>query len=279
MIFAFNSITVLFAWMVIFLISAIPFTLTSWSSAVKKSYPFSFTQLLIPVWTHGYSFVLWIKSVAFIIVVDLFNYENWSLEEFGEGLRPASLYLEKKEMRGRVGSVLPKIPCSQQANDTARVILRPLWLQLSPLFRVTAAEKCDWPDPKAGSCLLSCSQKPPHSLTSSVFCPPRTFWCWAPEWQRQRCCHSLGRSRNQSWKGLAWHGPQLQVSSAPQQVPLHPSTPLLICRCPEKGSSHCPHWRTIPSMDSRRQGHRGLLEDRGLSDSTPDPKLRTLCFQ
>lgn len=120
MIFAFNSIAVLFAWMVIFFISSIPFTLTSWCSAVKKSYPFSliylFTQLLIPVWTHGYSFVLWIKSVAFIIVVDLFNYENWSLEEFGEGLRPASLYLEKKEMRGRVGSVLPKIPCSQQAN-------------------------------------------------------------------------------------------------------------------------------------------------------------------
>ena len=91
-----------------FFISAIPFTLTSWSSAVKKSYPFSliylFTQLLITVWAHGYSFLLWIKSVAFIIVVDLFNYENWSLEEeFGEGLERGSgllLFIWKRRKWG-----------------------------------------------------------------------------------------------------------------------------------------------------------------------------------
>ena len=43
-----------------------------------------------------------------------------------KGLRPASLILEKKEMRSREGKVLPRIPCTQQADDMARVILRPL---------------------------------------------------------------------------------------------------------------------------------------------------------
>lgn len=75
----------------------------------------------------GIYFVLWVKSITFIIyfVVGIFNRENWILEVCREGLRHTSLISGKKEMRGREESVLSKVPCPGQANDTARVILRP----------------------------------------------------------------------------------------------------------------------------------------------------------
>lgn len=46
----------------------------------------------------GIYLVLWVKSIAFIIyfAVDIFNYGNRVLKEYGEGLRPTSLILGKR---------------------------------------------------------------------------------------------------------------------------------------------------------------------------------------
>lgn len=57
----------------------------------------------------GIYFVLWVKPIIYF-VVDIFSCGNWIWGECGQRPRPASLIWEKKEMRGREGSVLPKIP-------------------------------------------------------------------------------------------------------------------------------------------------------------------------
>lgn len=44
------------------------------------------------------------------------------MEECGQRLKLASLVCGKKEMRVREGSVFPKVTCTGQANDMARVL-------------------------------------------------------------------------------------------------------------------------------------------------------------
>lgn len=46
----------------------------------------------------GIYFILWVKSIIFIIyfAVAVFNVENWILKEHGERLRPAPLILGKR---------------------------------------------------------------------------------------------------------------------------------------------------------------------------------------